>query len=59
MEEVLNKLYEKLMEAFQENLKSKEIYHFPDGDSIDVFKTLMFLKKNNNELNKLMLDHWF
>ena len=24
--------------------------------SIDVFKTLMFLKKNNNDLNKLMLQ---
>ena len=55
MEELLIKLYDRLCEAFKTNLKTKEIYHFIEGDSIDVFKTLMFLKKNNNDLNKLML----
>lgn len=56
MEELLTKLYESLSDAFQESLKSKEIHRFSDGESIDVFKTLMFLKKNNNDLNKLMLQ---
>jgi hypothetical protein len=56
MEELLIKLYDSLCEAFQENLKPKEIFKFEDESSIDVFKTLMFLKKNNNDLNKLMLQ---
>jgi hypothetical protein len=56
MEELLTKLYDSLCEAFQENLKPKEIFKFEDGSSIDVFKTLMFLKKHNNDLNKLMLQ---
>jgi hypothetical protein len=56
MEELLTKLYDSLCEAFQENLKPKEIFKFEDESSIDVFKTLMFLKKNNNDLNKLMLQ---
>ena len=55
MEELLTKLYESLSEAFEENLKSKEIYFLSDGKSIDVFKTLMFLKKNNKDLNDLMI----
>ena len=55
MEELLTKLYYKLSEAFQEKLRPKEIYYFNDGNSIDVFKTLMFLKKNKNDLNKIML----
>lgn len=55
MEELLAKLYDSLCEAFKENLKSKEIYSFTDEDSVDAFKSLMFLKKNNNDLNKLML----
>jgi hypothetical protein len=56
MEELLTKLYDSLCEAFQENLKPKEIFKFEDESSIDVFKTLMFLKKHNNVLNKLMLQ---
>jgi len=56
MEELLTKLYDSLCEAFQENLKPKEIFKFEDESSIDVFKTLMFLKKHNNDLNKLMLQ---
>ena len=56
MEELLTKLYHCLCEAFQENLKPKEIFNFENQSSIDVFKTLMFLKKNNNDLNTLMLQ---
>jgi len=56
MEELLTKLYDSLCEAFQENLKPKEIFKFDDESSIDVFKTLMFLKKHNNVLNNLMLQ---
>ena len=55
MEELLTKLYKSLSEAFEENLKSKEIYFLGDDISIDVFKTLMFLKKNNKDLNDLMI----
>lgn len=55
MEEILSKLYTSLEDAFQEYLKPKEIQYFSDTDTIDVFKTLMFLKKNKNELNRLML----
>ncbi|WP_204344834.1 hypothetical protein [Psychroserpens algicola] len=56
MEELLVKLFNSLSSAFKENLKTKEIYHFENSEGIDVFKTLMFLKKNNNDLNKLMLE---
>ena len=56
MEELLVKLYDSLSLAFQEKLKAKEIYHFENGEGLDIFKTLMFLKKNNNDLNKLMID---
>ncbi|WP_159018496.1 hypothetical protein [Algibacter sp. L3A6] len=56
MEDLLEKLYNSLCVAFQERLKTKEIYHFENEQGIDVFKTLMFLKKNNNDLNKLMLN---
>lgn len=55
MEELLTKLYQSLSEAFEENLKSKEFFFLSDGISIDVFKTLMFLKKNNKDLNDLMI----
>ena len=56
MEELLTKLYNKLSEAFQEKLKPKEIHYFHDENSIDVFKTLMILKKSKNNLNKIMLE---
>ena len=56
MEELLTKLYNKLSEAFQEKLKPKEIHYFHDGNSIDVFKTLMSLKKTNKDLNEIMLE---
>lgn len=56
MENLLFKLYDSLSNAFQEKLKTKEIYHFENNKNIDVFKTLMFLRKNNKDLNKLMLD---
>lgn len=56
MEEVLNKLNNSLKKAFQESLKPKEIYLFDNSADMDVFKTLMFLKKNSNDLNKLMLQ---
>lgn len=55
MEELLTKLYEKLGETFKGELKAKDIHYFEDSKSIDVFKTLMFLKKNNNDLNKIMI----
>lgn len=56
MEELLVKLYDSLSQAFQEKLSKKEIYYFEDIDGIDVFKTLMFLKKTNKNLNDLMLE---
>ena len=56
MKELIEFLNQKLRSAFEESLKQNEIQHFDDGTSIDVFKTLMFLKKNNNDLNKLMLQ---
>lgn len=56
MEEILEKLYFNLSEAFNENLKAKEIFKFEDNDSIDVLKTLLSLKKNNKVLNDLMLS---
>jgi hypothetical protein len=56
MEDLLNKLYERLCEAFEEKLKPKEIYHFTDGITIDGFKTLMSLKKTNKDLNQIMLE---
>jgi len=56
MEEILTELYNSLSTAFKEKLKTKEIHYFENSEEIDVFKTLMFLKKNNNDLNKLMLD---
>jgi len=55
MENLLSKLYESLSEAFQDNLKPKEIFFLNDGKSIDVFKSLMFLKKNKNDVNDLMI----
>lgn len=55
MNELLTKLYNSLSDAFQENLKREDIYRF-DDDSIDVFKTLISLKKNFKELNKLMIQ---
>jgi hypothetical protein len=55
MEELLNKLYERISEVFLENLKQKELFFFTDDTSLDVFKTLMSLKKNNKDLNELML----
>ncbi len=56
MKELIEFLNEKLRIAFEEDLKKKEIQYFEDGSTIDVFKTLMFLRKNNNDLNKLMLQ---
>jgi hypothetical protein len=55
MEEILEKLYFNLSEAFDQNLKAKEIFKFEDNDLVDVLKTLLSLKKNNNDLNNLML----
>jgi hypothetical protein len=55
MEEILEKLYFILSNAFNANLKPKEIIKFEDNDLVDVLKTLMSLKKNNNDLNNLML----
>jgi hypothetical protein len=55
MEEILEKLYTNLSDTFLENLKSKEIFKFEDNDLVDVLKTLMSLKKNNNDLNNLMI----
>ena len=55
MEEILEKLYFSLSDVFNENLKPKEIFKFEDTNNIDLLKTLMSLKKNNNDLNNLML----
>lgn len=56
MEELLVKLFDSLSTSFQEKLKTNELYYFENAEGIDAFKTLMFLKKNNNDLNKLMLN---
>jgi hypothetical protein len=55
MEELLTKLYEKISEVFEENLKPKDLFYFRDEITLDVFKTLMSLKKNNKDLNELMI----
>jgi hypothetical protein len=55
MEDLLAKLYERISEVFLENLKQKELFFFEDDSSLDVFKTLISLKKNNKDLNELML----
>lgn len=55
MEELLIKLYEKISEVFQEKLKPKELFYFGDKTTLDVFKTLISLKKNNKDLNELMI----
>jgi hypothetical protein len=55
MEELLTKLYERISEVFQENLKQKDLFYLTEGTTLDVFKILMSLKKNNKDLNKLML----
>jgi hypothetical protein len=55
MEELLTKLYERISEVFLENLKQKELFFLKDDSSLDVFKTLISLKKNNKDLNELML----
>ena len=55
MEAILEKLYYSLSDAFLENLKPKEIFKFEDSNLVDILKTLMSLKKNNNDLNNLML----
>jgi hypothetical protein len=54
MEELLTKLYKRIAEVLQENLKIKELFFLSDNKTIDVFKTLMFL--NNKNLNKHLLD---
>ena len=51
MEAILEKLYYSLNDAFLENLKPKEIFKFEDSNLVDILKTLMSLKKNNNDLN--------
>lgn len=56
MEELLTRLHDSLSMAFKNSLKNKELCYQKNGDSIDVFKTLISLKKNNNDLNKLMLE---
>jgi hypothetical protein len=56
MEEILEKLYTNLSDAFHENLKPKEIFNFEDTNLVDVLRTLMSLKKKNNDLNNLMLS---
>ena len=56
MEAILEKLYYSLSDAFLENLKPKEIFKFEDSNLVDILKTLMSLKKNNNDLNNLMLN---
>ena len=56
MEHLLNKLHDRLSLVFSESLRNNEIHYENNGDSIDVFKTLISLKKNNNVLNKLMLE---
>jgi hypothetical protein len=55
MEEILERLYISLGDAFVDSLKSKDIYKFEDNVTVDVFKTMLSLKKNNNDLNNLML----
>jgi hypothetical protein len=55
MEEILEKLHTNLSDAFNENLKPKDIFKFEDTNLIDVLKTLISLKMNNNVLNNLML----
>ena len=52
----MNKLYENLSEAFQEKLKPKELYYFSDGVNVDVFKTLLSLKKTKKDFNQIMLE---
>ncbi|MCD8421600.1 hypothetical protein LNI94_01675 [Tenacibaculum finnmarkense genomovar ulcerans] len=55
MEELLTKLYERISDAFQENLKQKELFFLKDETSLDVFKTLISLNKTKKDLNELML----
>jgi hypothetical protein len=55
MEDLLEKLYLNLCNTFKENLKAKEIFYFEENNDVDVLKTLMSLKKNNKDLNNLML----
>ncbi|MCF6130129.1 hypothetical protein L1S35_10615 [Flavobacterium sp. AS60] len=55
MEEFLEKLYLNLSNTFVDNLKAKEIFYFEGTNEVDVLKTIMSLKKNNNDLNNLMI----
>lgn len=45
MEELLTRLHDSLSMAFKNSLKNKELCYQKNGDSIDVFKTLISLKK--------------
>ena len=56
MEELLTKLHDSLSLSFSKSLRNNEIHYENNGDSIDVFKTLINLKKNNNDLYELMLE---
>ena len=54
MENLLAKLYTRISEVCQENIKDKELFFLKDSETVDVFKTLMFL--NNKNLNKNLLN---
>lgn len=56
MEEILEKLYINLSNAFVKALKSKEVLKFEDTSTVDVFRTMMCLNKVNKDLNNLMLQ---
>jgi hypothetical protein len=54
MEDLLAKLYTRVSEVCKKNIKEKELFFLNDNETIDVFKTLMFL--NNKNLNKHLLN---
>ena len=56
MLEILEELNNLLSGVFQKKLLKKDLFYFEGSNEMDVFKTLMFLKKDKNALNKLMLE---
>lgn len=55
MLEILTKMYDSLQNSFELKLKPKDLHLFPD-ETVDVFKSLISLKKNQNDLYNLMMD---
>lgn len=50
---LLEKLYQSLLSAFEDNLKSKE-KKYNENDELDVLKTLLTLSKTQKEMNRLV-----